>query len=140
MTEVNFLKLFRKTSILSACVISMCYMLVNFSSFLWFLILMIFLVQKRLMDEVRSHDILIIVGETGSGKTTRKFLYFVPMNLFISFISVLFGLFVLWAWGFEESFQWSMCMCSILLCIICSLVLGRWKHIFFFLFFVVFLS
>ncbi|KAE9451145.1 hypothetical protein C3L33_16946, partial [Rhododendron williamsianum] len=30
-----------------------------------------FLVEKRLMDEVRSHDILIIVGETGSGKTTQ---------------------------------------------------------------------
>ncbi|XP_058183137.1 pre-mRNA-splicing factor ATP-dependent RNA helicase DEAH10-like [Rhododendron vialii] len=28
-------------------------------------------VEKRLMDEVRSHDILIIVGETGSGKTTQ---------------------------------------------------------------------
>lgn len=28
-------------------------------------------VEKRLVDEVRSHDILIIVGETGSGKTTQ---------------------------------------------------------------------
>lgn len=34
-----------------------------------------FLVEKRLMDEVRSHNILIIVGETGSGKTTRKLLF-----------------------------------------------------------------
>ena len=25
------------------------------------------------MEEVRKNDILIIVGETGSGKTTRKF-------------------------------------------------------------------
>jgi ABC-type multidrug transport system fused ATPase/permease subunit len=30
-------------------------------------------VQKRLVDEVRKNDTLIIVGETGSGKTTRKF-------------------------------------------------------------------
>ncbi|KAK2636037.1 hypothetical protein Ddye_030829 [Dipteronia dyeriana] len=28
-------------------------------------------VEKRLADEVRKHDILIIVGETGSGKTTQ---------------------------------------------------------------------
>lgn len=25
------------------------------------------------MEEVRKNDVLIIVGETGSGKTTRKF-------------------------------------------------------------------
>lgn len=57
-----------------------------------------FLVEKRLMDEVRSHDILIIVGETGSGKTTRKFLFFVPMNLWLLvFISFLLGYLVLWA-------------------------------------------
>jgi hypothetical protein len=30
-------------------------------------------VEKRLVDEVRKNDTLIIVGETGSGKTTRKF-------------------------------------------------------------------
>jgi HrpA-like RNA helicase len=30
-------------------------------------------VQKRLVDEVRKNDTLIIVGETGSGKTTCKF-------------------------------------------------------------------
>ncbi|KAI3897064.1 hypothetical protein MKW92_016719 [Papaver armeniacum] len=28
-------------------------------------------VEKRLLEEVRKHDILIIVGETGSGKTTQ---------------------------------------------------------------------
>jgi len=28
-------------------------------------------VEKRLVDEVRKNDTLIIVGETGSGKTTR---------------------------------------------------------------------
>ncbi|PNX92414.1 ATP-dependent RNA helicase dhx8-like protein, partial [Trifolium pratense] len=28
-------------------------------------------VEKRLIEEVRKNDILIIVGETGSGKTTR---------------------------------------------------------------------
>lgn len=28
-------------------------------------------VEKRLVEEVRKHDTLIIVGETGSGKTTR---------------------------------------------------------------------
>lgn len=29
-------------------------------------------VEKRLVEEVRNNDTLIIVGETGSGKTTRK--------------------------------------------------------------------
>lgn len=29
-------------------------------------------VEKRLIEEVQNNDILIIVGETGSGKTTRK--------------------------------------------------------------------
>ncbi|GFZ05008.1 RNA helicase family protein [Actinidia rufa] len=38
---------------------------------------MIFLVEKRLVEEVRSNDILIIVGETGSGKTTQ-----IPQFLF----------------------------------------------------------
>ena len=33
-------------------------------------------VEKRLVEEVRNNDVLIIVGETGSGKTTRKFLFF----------------------------------------------------------------
>lgn len=31
------------------------------------------LVERRIVEEVRKNDILIIVGETGSGKTTRKF-------------------------------------------------------------------
>lgn len=31
-----------------------------------------FLVEKRLVEEVRKNDTLIIVGETGSGKTTRE--------------------------------------------------------------------
>uniref|UniRef100_I1Q087 RNA helicase n=2 Tax=Oryza glaberrima TaxID=4538 RepID=I1Q087_ORYGL len=30
-------------------------------------------VEKRLIEEVRKNDTLIVVGETGSGKTTRKF-------------------------------------------------------------------
>lgn len=30
-------------------------------------------VEKRLIEEVQKNDILIIVGETGSGKTTRKY-------------------------------------------------------------------
>lgn len=29
-------------------------------------------VEKRLIEEVRKNDTLIIVGETGSGKTTRR--------------------------------------------------------------------
>lgn len=29
-------------------------------------------VEKRLIEEVHKNDVLIIVGETGSGKTTRK--------------------------------------------------------------------
>ncbi|KAL6983323.1 Pre-mRNA-splicing factor ATP-dependent RNA helicase DEAH10, partial [Sarracenia purpurea var. burkii] len=33
--------------------------------------LMIFVVEKRLVDEVQNNNILIIVGETGSGKTTQ---------------------------------------------------------------------
>ncbi|CAL5439715.1 unnamed protein product [Camellia sinensis] len=33
------------------------------------------LVEKRLVEEVKSYGILIIVGETGNGKTTRKFLF-----------------------------------------------------------------
>lgn len=32
-------------------------------------------VEKQLVEEVRKNDTLIIVGETGSGKTTRKLLY-----------------------------------------------------------------
>lgn len=32
-------------------------------------------VEKRLLEEVRKNDTLIIVGETGSGKTTRKFTF-----------------------------------------------------------------
>ena len=31
-----------------------------------------FLAEKRLVEEVRKHDTLVVVGETGSGKTTRK--------------------------------------------------------------------
>lgn len=30
-------------------------------------------VERRLVQEVRNNDTLIIVGETGSGKTTRKY-------------------------------------------------------------------
>lgn len=37
---------------------------------------LICLVEKRLVEEVRKNDTLIIVGETGSGKTTRKFSLF----------------------------------------------------------------
>lgn len=29
--------------------------------------------EKRLLEEIKNNDVLIIVGETGSGKTTRKF-------------------------------------------------------------------
>ena len=29
-------------------------------------------VEKRLVEEVRKNGTLIVVGETGSGKTTRK--------------------------------------------------------------------
>nr|VDC61871.1 unnamed protein product [Brassica rapa] len=38
-------------------------------------------VEKRLIEEVQKNDILIIVGETGSGKTTRK-LFKLPQFLF----------------------------------------------------------
>lgn len=44
-------------------------------------------VEKRLVDEVRKNDTLIIVGETGSGKTTRKFV----SDDFSSFLQLLFG-------------------------------------------------
>ena len=36
--------------------------------------------EKRLIEEVQKNDILIIVGETGSGKTTRKLL---TLNYFL---------------------------------------------------------
>lgn len=39
-------------------------------------------VEKRLVDEVRKNDVLIIVGETGSGKTTRR-LHFVLIKSFL---------------------------------------------------------
>ena len=39
--------------------------------------LLICLVEKRLVEEVRKNDTLIIVGETGSGKTTRELLLYV---------------------------------------------------------------
>jgi HrpA-like RNA helicase len=28
--------------------------------------------EKKLVEEVRNNDILVVIGETGSGKTTRK--------------------------------------------------------------------
>lgn len=31
-----------------------------------------FSVEQRLLEEIHKNDVLIIVGETGSGKTTRK--------------------------------------------------------------------
>jgi len=45
-------------------------------------------VEKRLIEEVRKNDILIIVGETGSGKTTRRLHLILLINVFmiISFI------------------------------------------------------
>lgn len=49
--------------------------IVNVQFFLSFFLfrVCILLVEKRLVEEVRKNDILIIVGETGSGKTTRMF-------------------------------------------------------------------
>lgn len=41
----------------------------------------LFLVEKRLVDEVRHNDTLIIVGETGSGKTTRMFYHILLLCL-----------------------------------------------------------
>ena len=32
-------------------------------------------VAKRIVEEVKKNDTLIIVGETGSGKTTRMYFY-----------------------------------------------------------------
>jgi len=45
-------------------------------------------VEKRLIEEVQKNDILIIVGETGSGKTTRRLHLILLINVFmiISFI------------------------------------------------------
>jgi len=42
-----------------------------------------FLAEKRLVEEVWKHDTLVVVGETGSGKTTRK------SSLFVTFYFVL---------------------------------------------------
>lgn len=42
-------------------------------------------VEKRLVEEVRKNDILIIVGETGSGKTTRR----LHLNLVMIVVMVL---------------------------------------------------
>lgn len=38
-------------------------------------------VEKRLVEEVQKNDILIIVGETGSGKTTRKYACLISTTL-----------------------------------------------------------
>nr|XP_009598983.1 pre-mRNA-splicing factor ATP-dependent RNA helicase DEAH10-like isoform X1 [Nicotiana tomentosiformis]XP_016489290.1 PREDICTED: pre-mRNA-splicing factor ATP-dependent RNA helicase DEAH10-like [Nicotiana tabacum] len=38
-------------------------------------------VERRLVEEVRNNDTLIIVGETGSGKTTRKYFATRPLGL-----------------------------------------------------------
>jgi HrpA-like RNA helicase len=43
-------------------------------------------VEKRLIEEVRKNDILIIVGETGSGKTTRRLHLILVMNVIIMII------------------------------------------------------
>lgn len=40
-------------------------------------------VEKRLIEEVRKNDILIIVGETGSGKTTRRLHLILLINVII---------------------------------------------------------
>lgn len=46
-------------------------------------------VEKRLIEEVRKNDILIIVGETGSGKTTRR-LHLIPvMNVVMNYDYIL---------------------------------------------------
>ncbi|XP_039144366.1 pre-mRNA-splicing factor ATP-dependent RNA helicase DEAH10 isoform X2 [Dioscorea cayenensis subsp. rotundata] len=37
-------------------------------------------VERRIVDEVRKNDILIVVGETGSGKTTRKLFLMIGEN------------------------------------------------------------
>ena len=37
-------------------------------------------VEKRLVEEVRKNDTLIIVGETGSGKTTREYVSVFPFS------------------------------------------------------------
>jgi len=37
-------------------------------------------VEKRLVEEVRKNDTLIVVGETGSGKTTRKYVSVFPFS------------------------------------------------------------
>jgi tRNA A37 threonylcarbamoyladenosine biosynthesis protein TsaE len=54
-------------------------------------------VKERLVQEVKNHDVLIIVGETGSGKTTRKFfnfavLLFVDVSLNLLSIEFIFDL------------------------------------------------
>lgn len=46
---------------------------------------LISLVEKQLVEEVCRNDTLIIVGETGSGKTTRKLLYTYVFVMEISF-------------------------------------------------------
>ena len=50
-----------------------------FEFFSNFVVVLMILVEKRLVDEVRKHDTLIIVGETGSGKTTRMALVIVSL-------------------------------------------------------------
>lgn len=52
------------------------HLLLCFSSMLAYLFFKFrFLVKERLVEEVKKHDVLIIVGETGSGKTTRESLF-----------------------------------------------------------------
>jgi len=43
-------------------------------------------VEKRLVEEVRKNDTLIIVGETGSGKTTRKSVSVFPLFTIVAWM------------------------------------------------------
>ena len=61
-------------------------------------VLVLVSVEKRLIEEVRKNDTLIIVGETGSGKTTRMcyhIIVYIKLYTCIQYLFIYIYIFVL---------------------------------------------